>query len=234
MQAGPGCCSCATRYFRRYSRQQACEVTQYALAASGPVTRRWNIPRRCPKASSSSRGCLAPITTQTERQRLLHGCASRPRGFPGSTCEARQTDVTYSHVSPPFLSTSFPLPLRTSSREQRGASYQRTSKDKERSCAPPEKRRIRSPQLSRGARFPDAAARPRPAVLGSSFRRALRRASVRVSWSVGFVLTSADSWTPYCSASLQSERPFPSISTFLPLSLFSRSGAAIACVFVAP
>jgi hypothetical protein len=90
-----------------------------------------DIPRRCPKASSSSRGYLPPITAHTERRRLMHGCGVRIASawFPGSTCEARQTDVFA--CERPFLSTSYALPLRTSSRELRNPPYLRTSKDKD-------------------------------------------------------------------------------------------------------
>jgi hypothetical protein len=161
-----------------------------------------DIPRRSPKASSSSRGSLPPITAHTEQRRLMQGCASRPRGSPDQ--HVKRARLTFSHVSGPFLSTSYALPLRTSSpRVEENPHTLRTSKDKDR-ARPRKAEDPESPAL-RGADFPDAAARPRPAVLGSSFRRARWRASVlvRVSCGVGFVLTSAASWTPYYSASLR-------------------------------
>jgi hypothetical protein len=192
-----------------------------------------DIPRRCPKASSSSRGYLPPITAHTERRRLMHGCGVRIASawFPGSTCEARQTDVFA--CERPFLSTSYALPLRTSSRELRNPPYLRTSKDKD-----------GAPQKSGGSGVP------------SSPRRRLPRRSCSSEASSAWLQFSAgplaclgtcelecgfrlnvrcflDSLLHY-SASLRFERTFPSISTFLPLSLFCRPGAAITRVSVAP
>ena len=102
-----------------------------------------DVPRRCPKASSSSRGYLSPITAHTEEasDAWLRIASA---WFPGSTCEARQTDVFA--CEPPFLPTSRALPLRTSSRELRNPPVP-TNEQGQRWCAPG-KRRIRSPQLS--------------------------------------------------------------------------------------
>ena len=132
-----------------HANEHAMEVTQYALAASGPVTRRWtyrgDVPKRLAAAADTS------LQSQhTPKRRLMHGCASRPRGSPDQ--HVKRAILTFSHVSrPPFLSTSHALPLRTSSRELRTPPCQRTSKDKD-----------RAPQKSGGSGVPSSPRRTIP------------------------------------------------------------------------
>lgn len=103
-----------------------------------------DVPRRCPKASSSSRGYLSPITAHTEEasDAWLRIASA---WFPGSTCEARQTDVFA--CEPPSLPFHELCSASANELARVEDSPVLTNEQGQRSCAP-EKRRIRSPQLS--------------------------------------------------------------------------------------